>query len=247
MALPNPDWHTLQQAANICFPKQTGTRAYQLLMQQIDSGQLTLSVELYNQPVCLEKTFLSEEPLDCSLVSGHFAVVIDDSPHNTGLRQWIRQEAKAGAGSSSKKLIPIYCILLNGKRHIVIYPEIEQYEEDDYYETIPLIAQSKIPASRLVIMDEDLKAFLNTPPAESQPVKPVDATKPTTDNTREKEPEQFLKLPEVLSRLSIGKTKLYKDINSGLFPAPIKMGGSSMWKESDIDRFMKELGKKEKD
>lgn len=48
---------------------------------------------------------------------------------------------------------------------------------------------------------------------------------------------RYLKLKEVLERFRVGKSKLYADIQRGLFPAPEKQGHSSFWAMATIEDF----------
>ena len=46
----------------------------------------------------------------------------------------------------------------------------------------------------------------------------------------------FLKRPEVCARLRIGSgPALYRRIRAGVLPPPVKLGGSSLWIESEIE------------
>lgn len=45
----------------------------------------------------------------------------------------------------------------------------------------------------------------------------------------------------VLSRLSRSRASLYRDIQRGDFPAPVKCGGSSRWFLSDIEDYLNAL------
>ena len=49
---------------------------------------------------------------------------------------------------------------------------------------------------------------------------------------------KLLILAEVLELLGIGKTKLYGDIQKGLFPPPIKIGVSSRWLASEVQELV---------
>jgi len=47
--------------------------------------------------------------------------------------------------------------------------------------------------------------------------------------------EGFVRLPQVLHVLGIGKTTFWEGIKTGRFPAPIKLGPrTSVWKVEDI-------------
>ena len=48
----------------------------------------------------------------------------------------------------------------------------------------------------------------------------------------------YLRLNQVKVKFGVSKSKIYLDINRGLFPGPIKIGRSSFWLESEIDRLM---------
>lgn len=50
--------------------------------------------------------------------------------------------------------------------------------------------------------------------------------------------EQFVKLPDVKTATSLSKTKLYALIKDGDFPAPIKLGRSSVWLMSEVQDWM---------
>lgn len=50
---------------------------------------------------------------------------------------------------------------------------------------------------------------------------------------------KLLILAEVLELLGIGKTKLYGDIQKGLFPPPIKIGVSSRWLASEVQELVR--------
>lgn len=49
------------------------------------------------------------------------------------------------------------------------------------------------------------------------------------------QPERFLKLPEVCSRVGLGKTMIYTMVNDGRFPKPYKLSpGTSRWSEREV-------------
>lgn len=52
----------------------------------------------------------------------------------------------------------------------------------------------------------------------------------------------YLRLNQVKVKFSVSKSKIYQDINRGLFPEPIKIGRSSFWIEDEIDQLMYFLG-----
>jgi excisionase family DNA binding protein len=47
---------------------------------------------------------------------------------------------------------------------------------------------------------------------------------------------------DVSSRLQAGKTKLYKMIKDGEFPAPIKIGRASRWMDEEVEAFIRHRG-----
>ncbi|MBL1321497.1 MAG: AlpA family phage regulatory protein [Methylophaga sp.] len=50
--------------------------------------------------------------------------------------------------------------------------------------------------------------------------------------------EKLINLSEVKARTSRSKTTLYRLINNGEFPAPIKIGRSSVWPESEVNEWI---------
>lgn len=67
----------------------------------------------------------------------------------------------------------------------------------------------------------------------------------TTDTTTEASapagPIHFLRLPDVLRRVPMGKSAWYKAIKDGDAPAPVKLGGVAMWPEHEIDALARRL------
>ncbi len=51
-------------------------------------------------------------------------------------------------------------------------------------------------------------------------------------------PDRFLRLQEVLYRVGISRSSLYKLMETGQFPAQIKIGYSSVWSERAITTWM---------
>lgn len=49
---------------------------------------------------------------------------------------------------------------------------------------------------------------------------------------------RLLRLTEVVSRVGLGKTTIYKMIGSGEFPEPVKIGKASRWPSSEITKWM---------
>ncbi|WP_410016950.1 helix-turn-helix transcriptional regulator [Pseudomonas sp. 7P_10.2_Bac1] len=52
----------------------------------------------------------------------------------------------------------------------------------------------------------------------------------------------LLRMRDVSSRLQAGKTKLYKMIKDGEFPAPIKIGRASRWMDEEVEAFIRHRG-----
>lgn len=50
---------------------------------------------------------------------------------------------------------------------------------------------------------------------------------------------KFLKLPEVRIRTGKSRSSIYKDVNDGTFPKPIKLGGPRAvgWIEAEIEAY----------
>jgi len=54
--------------------------------------------------------------------------------------------------------------------------------------------------------------------------------------------EGFVRLPQVLHVLGIGKTTFWEGIKTGRFPAPIKLGPrTSVWKVEDIRNLISRI------
>jgi len=47
--------------------------------------------------------------------------------------------------------------------------------------------------------------------------------------------ERLLRLRQVMDRLGIAKSTVYKFVKLGIIPRPIKLGAASVWVESEID------------
>ena len=48
----------------------------------------------------------------------------------------------------------------------------------------------------------------------------------------------FIRLDSVLAVIPVSKSTLLKAIQDGLFPKPVKFGRSSLWRASDLHRFI---------
>ena len=53
--------------------------------------------------------------------------------------------------------------------------------------------------------------------------------------------DRLLKIKGVIDLVSMKKSTLYRKIEEGAFPAPVKLGKSSFWKESTIQNFIESL------
>lgn len=51
--------------------------------------------------------------------------------------------------------------------------------------------------------------------------------------------DYLLRIEHVLEILCISRATLYKCIQAGHFPAPIKIGAASRWRNSDIQKLIK--------
>lgn len=54
-------------------------------------------------------------------------------------------------------------------------------------------------------------------------------------------PDKHLTFDEVNKRVRFSRTTIYNGIKEGTFPAPVKYGKRSMWRESEITEFMNNL------
>jgi prophage regulatory protein len=50
--------------------------------------------------------------------------------------------------------------------------------------------------------------------------------------------ERLIRLPEVLTLTGLPKSTLYNMVRQGRFPKPQKMGRISLWRLSDVNRFV---------
>ena len=51
--------------------------------------------------------------------------------------------------------------------------------------------------------------------------------------------KRFLRLPSVKARTGLSRSELYRRVQAGAFPQPIKVGARAVaWIESDIDAWM---------
>lgn len=52
--------------------------------------------------------------------------------------------------------------------------------------------------------------------------------------------ENLITLETVSERVKLKRTKIYSMVKNGEFPAPIKLGSASRWRESTVDRWVVE-------
>jgi prophage regulatory protein len=50
--------------------------------------------------------------------------------------------------------------------------------------------------------------------------------------------DKFIRLPAVIELIGIQKTKVYALVKNREFPAPLKVGASSVWSEAEIFEWM---------
>lgn len=48
----------------------------------------------------------------------------------------------------------------------------------------------------------------------------------------------LIKANEAAAMLAIGKSTLWSKVKAGVLPAPIKIGGATRWRVSDLQRFL---------
>ena len=54
----------------------------------------------------------------------------------------------------------------------------------------------------------------------------------------------LLRLPQVLARFPVSRSKWWSGVKEGIYPKPIRLGSRcTMWREQDIDRLMNEVSK----
>lgn len=56
----------------------------------------------------------------------------------------------------------------------------------------------------------------------------------------EHEDIEFLKMPDVLKRTGVKRTKLYAMIKEGEFPKPVKVGVASCWPSNEVSAWQQE-------
>lgn len=56
----------------------------------------------------------------------------------------------------------------------------------------------------------------------------------------ESETVRFLRLPDVLDRVGLKRSKFYAMVKKGEFPAPIKIGDTSVWPDSEVREWQQQ-------
>lgn len=56
----------------------------------------------------------------------------------------------------------------------------------------------------------------------------------------------FLKLKDILEMTKISRSEIYRKINLGEFPKPIKIGKMSRWVKSEVEAWMLMLAERRK-
>jgi prophage regulatory protein len=51
---------------------------------------------------------------------------------------------------------------------------------------------------------------------------------------------RFLRLPDLTHKVGLKKTAIYALIQRKAFPAPIRLGGASVWDESAVEQWMRQ-------
>lgn len=58
------------------------------------------------------------------------------------------------------------------------------------------------------------------------------------DEKRDPQPETFLRLPQVLARVPVGRSTLWNWVRTGRFCKPVKLGPmTTAWRKSDVDAW----------
>ena len=53
--------------------------------------------------------------------------------------------------------------------------------------------------------------------------------------------ERLLRLPEVMERSGLSRSSIYRQIARGAFPAPVHVGGVSVWPNSEFECWIENL------
>ena len=55
--------------------------------------------------------------------------------------------------------------------------------------------------------------------------------------------DRLLNIKDLSALLNRGKSALWCDVKAGRLPPPVKLGGSTRWKYSEVQKFIQELTK----
>lgn len=59
-------------------------------------------------------------------------------------------------------------------------------------------------------------------------------------NTQPRCATRLIRLPEVLNRVGLGRSTIYRWMSQGQFPQPVSLGSHAVaWKEADVDEWIK--------
>ena len=65
----------------------------------------------------------------------------------------------------------------------------------------------------------------------------------TSNNQNNNQVTAFLRLPQVLELIPVGKSTIYYLMAKGDFPKQVKLGPKlAVWRKSDIDNYMSKFG-----
>ncbi len=56
--------------------------------------------------------------------------------------------------------------------------------------------------------------------------------------------ERLLRLPEVMTRVGVRRSTLYREMERGTFPRPRKIGRASVWPESEVEAWIDSLSER---
>ena len=56
-------------------------------------------------------------------------------------------------------------------------------------------------------------------------------------------PERLLPLPDVINLVGMRRAWIYNQVMAGAFPAPLKIGRNSRWKQSEIAEWIGKQGR----
>ncbi|WP_198927605.1 helix-turn-helix transcriptional regulator [Agrobacterium radiobacter] len=61
-----------------------------------------------------------------------------------------------------------------------------------------------------------------------------------TSGEKPTEPMRFLRVKQVLERVPVARSTIWRMSESGEFPRSIKIGSATFWVESEVDEWMRE-------